>query len=108
MKEWLTIAEAAERLKITSYTLRMWIKRGKIAAVKQGAAGPGRREWRVRSADVQAFLGEELAPTELASEAALRARRQVGERLQELLRTEDSAEVKLMRIEGFVLGLLSE
>ena len=108
MKEWLTIAEAAERLNITPYTLRMWIKREKIAAMKQGAAGPGRREWRVRSADVQAFLGEELAPAEPASAAGLRARRQVAERLQELLRTEGAAEDKLMRIEGFVLGLLSE
>lgn len=39
MKEWLTIVEAAERLNITPYTLRMWIKRGKITASKQGAAG---------------------------------------------------------------------
>jgi excisionase family DNA binding protein len=108
MKEWLTIVEAAERLNITPYTLRMWIKRGKIAASKQGAAGPGRREWRVRSADVQAFLGEDLPSEESASEAAVRARRQVGERLQELLQAEGSAEVKLMRIEGFALGLLSE
>ena len=108
MKEWLTIAEAAERLNITPYTLRMWIKREKIAAMKQGAAGPGRREWRVRSADVQAFLGEELPSVESASDAAVRARRQVGERLQELLQAEGSAEAKLARIEGFALGLRAE
>jgi excisionase family DNA binding protein len=108
MEEWLTIREAAERLNITPYTLRMWIKRGKITASKQGAAGPGRREWRVRSADVQVFLGEETLPPESSSETARRARQQIGAKLQELLKAEGSAEVKLMRIEGFALGLLSE
>ena len=61
----------------------------------------------MRSVDIQAFLGDEIPSEESASEATRRARQQVGEMLQELLQTEGSAEGKLMRIEGFALGLLS-
>ena len=105
MKEWLTIVEAAERLNVTPYTLRMWIKRGKIAATKQGAAGPGRREWRVRSADVQAFLGEEPAPPEPVSLAVLQARQQVGAQLLTVLDSELSDGEKLAQLRGFAQGL---
>lgn len=37
----LTIEQAAGRLQITPYTLRLWIKKGKLRAIKPG------RAWRI-------------------------------------------------------------
>ena len=54
-EEMLNIREAAERLNITPYTLREWIKAGKIAAIKPAGEGLGWREYRLRASDVEAL-----------------------------------------------------
>jgi excisionase family DNA binding protein len=101
-EEMLNIREAAERLNITPYTLREWIKAGKIGAIKPFGEGPGRREYRLRVADVEALTRGETARGELPR------RVEIGEQLLALVRGEGSAEERLLRIEGFALGLLSE
>ncbi len=101
----LNIREAAERLNITPYTLREWIKAGKIAAIKPFGEGPGRREYRLRVAEVEAMI-RGGKPEEVLAPVSRRA--ELGEQLLELVRAEGSAEAKLVRIEGFALGLLVE
>lgn len=101
----LNIREAAERLNITPYTLREWIKAGKIGAIKPFGEGPGRREYRLRAAEVEALIRggkpeEALVP--------ITRRVEIGEQLLELIQAPGSAEAKLARIEGFALGLLAE
>jgi len=45
--ELLTVEEAAERLKMNPQTVRRWIRRGLLPAAKVG-----RKEWRIREADL--------------------------------------------------------
>ena len=54
-ENFLTVEQAARRLQITPYTLRAWLKAGKLRAIKLG------REWRI-SERVLAELGNEAAP----------------------------------------------
>src|SRR5215212_4363833 len=48
--ELLPLPEAAERLGVSVYTVRRWIKDGKLRAFKPG------KEYRVREADLEEFL----------------------------------------------------
>lgn len=50
MKEYLTIKEVSERLSISEQTVRIWIKDGKLPAVKVG------RRYRVTIADCDTIL----------------------------------------------------
>jgi excisionase family DNA binding protein len=52
----LTIAEAAERLRISPRTCREWLRTGKLRGVKYG------KLWRIREEDVDAFIQEHLRP----------------------------------------------
>jgi excisionase family DNA binding protein len=103
-EEMLNIREAAERLNITPYTLREWIKAGKIEAIKPFGEGPGRREYRLREADIAAMTKGELVKATLP----LPRRLEIAEQLLELVRASGSTEEKLLRIEGFALGLMTE
>jgi excisionase family DNA binding protein len=49
-EELLSPQEAADRLGVSVYTVRRWIKEGKLRAFKPG------KEYRVREADLEAFL----------------------------------------------------
>jgi excisionase family DNA binding protein len=52
MEEYMTVFEAAAVLKAKPRTVRGWIREGKLRAYKVG----GMRLWRVRRADLRAFL----------------------------------------------------
>ena len=52
MEEYLTVFEAAAILKARPRTVRGWIREGKLKAYKVG----GMRLWRVKRADLRAFL----------------------------------------------------
>jgi excisionase family DNA binding protein len=54
-----TPEEAAEVLKVSPETVRIWLRTGKLGGVKMG-----RRLWRVRESDLEAFLkGNQEKPT---------------------------------------------
>jgi excisionase family DNA binding protein len=52
--EWLTVAEAAQYLKIKPRTLLLWARQGKVMA--SVLSGTKRRVWRFRLADLDAAL----------------------------------------------------
>ena len=54
--DWLTVAEAAQHLKIKSRTLLLWVRQGKVKAF--ALSGTQRRVWRFRQADLDAALLE--------------------------------------------------
>ena len=49
-----TPAEVAERLKVSSKTVKDWLRAGKLRGVKAG------RLWRVRERDLEEFLEKSL------------------------------------------------
>ncbi len=49
-EEVFTVKEIAERLKVTQRTVREWIRRGELTAMKFG------KEYRVRESSLQAFI----------------------------------------------------
>jgi excisionase family DNA binding protein len=60
---WLTLKEAAERLRVSTRTLLTWLRRGDLHGHKVG------RDWRIKWSAVEAFLtvdqpGSTLAPAE--------------------------------------------
>ncbi len=61
--EYLSPAQVAEELQVTTVTVRRWIASGELPAAK---AGP--RKWRIRRADVSQMLSPE-APRRYASVA---------------------------------------
>jgi excisionase family DNA binding protein len=48
----LTVAEVASQLKVTEQSVRNWIDRGQLAAIRVGS-----RRVRIRRSDLDAFLG---------------------------------------------------
>ena len=54
MDEWLTVQEICDYLKVSDQTVRRWIKAGALPATNLG----GKAGYRVRSADLEAFLEE--------------------------------------------------
>lgn len=55
----LTVKEAAERLKLHPNWVRQLCARGVFpGARKLGGPGPGRREWRIPSSDLDNYMGE--------------------------------------------------
>jgi excisionase family DNA binding protein len=54
--ELLTVAEVAEQLKLNPQTIRNWIDRGELSAVRLGS-----RRVRVRSSELERFLSESSA-----------------------------------------------
>jgi len=49
---WYTVEEIAERLKVTNQTVRRWLRDGALV----GRNFSGRTGWRIREAEVNAFL----------------------------------------------------
>jgi len=54
--DWLTVAEAAQHLKVKPRTLLLWVRQGKVKAF--ALSGTKRRVWRFRQIDLDAALLE--------------------------------------------------
>ncbi len=64
--EWLTVAEAAQYLKIKPRTLLLWVRQGKVKAF--ALSGIHRRVWRFRQTDLDAaFLESPVLPSNTPS-----------------------------------------
>ena len=60
---WLTVPQVSSQLRIHPATVRIWIKSGRLAAVRVG------REWRVRQSEVDRALLAEASPAYAQQEA---------------------------------------
>ncbi len=49
----LTVEEVARRLHVSAYTVREWLRAGKLKGYK---LGPTKAGWRVRAPDLDAFV----------------------------------------------------
>jgi excisionase family DNA binding protein len=58
LEEYLTVVEAAARLKMAPFTVRQWIKAGKLKGTKLG------QQWRVLGSSVEARLAGTDSTTE--------------------------------------------
>ncbi|HEV2109066.1 MAG TPA: helix-turn-helix domain-containing protein [Thermomicrobiales bacterium] len=56
-KQWLTVAQIAERLQVHPETVRRWLRDGQLAGRNFG----GKSGYRVRESDLEAFLSEDPA-----------------------------------------------
>jgi len=54
MDEWLTVAEVAHELKVTTETVRRWLREGRL----QGSILSDRGGWRIRRSEVDQFMEE--------------------------------------------------
>ena len=52
-KEWLTLKEAAEALRVSEFTIRRWLQRGLIRGVKLPTARAG---WRIPKSEIERLL----------------------------------------------------
>lgn len=52
--DWLTVAEAAQYLKVKPRTLLLWVRQGKVKAF--ALSGTKRRVWRFRCEDLDSAL----------------------------------------------------
>ncbi len=52
--EYLTVEEVGDRLKVSTYTVKRWLREGELRGVRLGRNGP----WRTTDDDVRAFLEE--------------------------------------------------
>lgn len=48
----MTVSEIAEMFKVTSYTVRVWLRRGDIKAIQVNT------HWRARRSDVEAYANQ--------------------------------------------------
>jgi excisionase family DNA binding protein len=60
---YLTVEEVGERLKVSSYTVKRWLREGELAGVRLGRNGP----WRTTEDDVRAFLKESKSTKTVAA-----------------------------------------
>ena len=79
--DFLTVAEVATRLKVNPQTIRNWITRGEIRAVRVGA-----RRVRILRADLDSFLAATGATAPRDPSASERAVSQESERLAAALK----------------------
>jgi len=61
--EYLTVEEVGERLKVSTYTVKRWLREGELAGVRLGRNGP----WRTTEDDIRAFLKESRQPKTVAA-----------------------------------------
>jgi excisionase family DNA binding protein len=54
-EEVLTVAEAAQRLRVSAYTVRSLLRSGHLRGYRPGGTKTG---WRVRAAEVQRFIAD--------------------------------------------------
>ncbi len=55
--EWLSSAEVAAQLKVNVQTVRVWVREGRLRAVRTGAS-----RYRIRRSDVQHMLNDGESP----------------------------------------------
>ena len=60
---WLTVPQVSSQLRLHPATVRIWIKSGRLAAVRVG------REWRVRQSEVDRALLADASPAYAQQEA---------------------------------------
>ena len=53
LDKYLSVEEIAENLSIPTETVRVWIRKGRLKAVKLG------RHWRIKEVDLQTFIKEQ-------------------------------------------------
>jgi len=58
-EQWLTTREIAQRLKLTEYTVREWLRTGRLKGYRPGGDRAG---WRVRESDLSTFLESTAGP----------------------------------------------
>jgi excisionase family DNA binding protein len=51
-REWLTVAEIAERLRVSEVTVRRWLREGALVGRQLG----GRAGWRVAATELERFM----------------------------------------------------
>jgi len=51
----LTVPEVAVRLRVSEWTVRRWLRDGRISGQRIGGTRAG---WRIRSTEVERFIGE--------------------------------------------------
>lgn len=89
MDEFLTVAEIADRLKLNPQTVRNWIDRGELAAVRLGS-----RRVRVTENELQRFIAESSSAQAQPEEAA----RQRFSEAQEAVRAATTAAEQAMAL----------
>jgi excisionase family DNA binding protein len=57
-REWLTVAQVAERLQLHEETIRRWIRDGRLPVLDLGK----KAGFRIRPADLEAFIAERYGP----------------------------------------------
>ena len=57
MERWVTVQQICEQLQVSDQTVRRWIKGGELPAMNIG----GKAGYRIRQADLDAFIERELA-----------------------------------------------
>jgi excisionase family DNA binding protein len=60
MPQFFTPAEVAESLKVSEYTVRKWLREGKMGGVKLNTGS--RAEWRISEAHFNEFIQERTSP----------------------------------------------
>ena len=58
-EQWLTTREIAQRLKLTEYTVREWLRTSRLKGYRPGGDRAG---WRVRESDLNEFLEGTAGP----------------------------------------------
>ena len=51
----LTVAEIADRLRVSEFTVRNWLRAGKLKGTRPGGTKAG---WRIRESDFERFVAE--------------------------------------------------
>jgi excisionase family DNA binding protein len=54
-ERYLTVSEVAERLRVSEFTVRNWLRAGKLRGYRPGGTKAG---WRVTEDDLQRFVAE--------------------------------------------------
>ena len=61
--EWLTVKDVAAYLRVTEETVRRWVREGELPALALGR----KAGFRIREADLQAFIAARYGPEEKAA-----------------------------------------
>ncbi len=61
--EYLTVEEVSDRLKVSPWTVKRWLRDGELKGVRLGKNGP----WRTTDADLDRFLEESTQGKETAA-----------------------------------------
>ena len=51
----LTVAEVAERMRVTEFTVRNWLRAGKLKGTRPGGTKAG---WRIKEGDLERFIAQ--------------------------------------------------